>query len=73
MMIQQAIVLLIVCASVFYVSRYLWNSLKEIWEAKKGCGGGCANCAFAPLEGKAKSRSAAKPINIISLTPIDRK
>ena len=72
-MIQQAVVLLIVCISIFYVGRYLWNSLKEIWQAKKGCGGGCANCAFAPLGDKPNRKSAAKPTNIISLTPIDRK
>ena len=69
-MFQQALVFTIVALSGVYVSRYLWSSLKEVWNAKKGCGGGCANCAFAPQVGKEPRKSSVTKLDLIPLTEV---
>lgn len=46
-MAQQIIVYILVGFAAAYVLRYVWRSARSVFEAKKGCGGGCVNCAFA--------------------------
>lgn len=69
---QQIVLFLIVTSAALYVGRYLWLSLSEVVKAKKGCGGGCANCAFSAEVGKAR-RPAPPKLNVIPLSEIRTK
>ena len=66
---QNVILFTIVSCAALYVSRYVWLSLSEVVKAKKGCGGGCANCAFSAEVGKGR-RPAPPKLNVIPLNEI---
>ncbi|HLJ56197.1 MAG TPA: hypothetical protein VKT77_14245 [Chthonomonadaceae bacterium] len=66
---QQWAVYLCVAAAGIYLARYIYTSLRAVLEARKGCGDGCAKCAFAQQPKPARP-SGTPPGGIIALTDI---